>query len=508
MKRPLKSVFQSIKFRIILISLAGVAALLLTVFGYVFPLYTESYREGLKHEVRSAVDIAYSNIEFYQKKIESKELTKDQAMQLAKESSRNLRFNATDYFFIYDENGLTIMHPINKDYEGTNRIEVKDPNGIPLVRNMIAIAKSSEGFGFTEYSVSKVKGGVAIPKTTYVRNFKPWGWVIASGIYSDVVEAKIASLRHELIVVFAMVTLLVIIISLWFSIRFSNKMGQVILSAGSSANILGTTSESLASASQDLASSSQEQAAAVEQVSASLEQITAMVESTLSYSKDSVGLSEKVRDLVQSGDNSMKLLQTAVAEIANSNDRIERLAVLIAEIGEKTILIDEIVFQTKLLSFNASIEAERAGEHGRGFAVVAQEVGNLAQMSGKSAIEIGQIVKNCIREANDAAQENRVKVKEGAIQCEETAKSLRSIQTASSEILSGSQQILKASAEQNSGIQQINQSLNLINQAVQEMASSAETCATGSSSLVEQGTSLNSVISGLEVLVHGQQKAS
>ena len=66
---------------------------------------------------------------------------------------------------------------------------------------------------------------------------------------------------------------------------------------------------------------------------------------------------------------------------------------IIQEIEDKTKAIDEIVFQTKLLSFNASVEAERAGEHGRGFSVVAQEVGNLAQLSGKSAAEINEILK-------------------------------------------------------------------------------------------------------------------
>ena len=60
-----------------------------------------------------------------------------------------------------------------------------------------------------------------------------------------------------------------------------------------------------------------------------------------------------------------------------SNKEIQEIVKVIAEIGNKTKVINDIVFQTKLLSFNASVEAARAGENGKGFAVVAEEVGKL-----------------------------------------------------------------------------------------------------------------------------------
>jgi methyl-accepting chemotaxis protein len=75
-----------------------------------------------------------------------------------------------------------------------------------------------------------------------------------------------------------------------------------------------------------------------------------------------------------------------------SNDEISSIVKVIAEIGDKTKVINDIVFQTKLLSFNASVEAARAGEQGKGFAVVAEEVGNLATMSGKAAEEISSML--------------------------------------------------------------------------------------------------------------------
>ncbi len=263
-------------------------------------------------------------------------------------------------------------------------------------------------------------------------------------------------------------------------------------------------SETLASASQQLATSSQEQSSSVEQTSSSLEQISAIVSSSVKTSQEAVEHSKNVASLVTNSAKSMADLQISVQKIAEANERVESLAKLIEEIGEKTELIDEIVFQTRLLSFNASVEAERAGEHGRGFAVVAQEIGNLAQMSGKSAHEIGRIVKSSMNEAQEVVKSNRTRVEDGVALCKQTAEKLHSIQEASKAILKGSEQILRSSEEQNSGIQQINQSINLISRATEENASSAEECSASSQALWSQGESLTTVVAELERVVHGK----
>ena len=112
-------------------------------------------------------------------------------------------------------------------------------------------------------------------------------------------------------------------------------------------------------------------------------------------------------------------------EIKKSNEKIQEVVEIIQEIEEKTKAIDEIVFQTKLLSFNASVEAERAGEHGRGFSVVAQEVGNLAQLSGKSASGINEILGESIKRVKSISHDNSVKVDEGTSSVIESAKILK-----------------------------------------------------------------------------------
>ncbi|MCX6117550.1 MAG: methyl-accepting chemotaxis protein [Proteobacteria bacterium] len=278
--------------------------------------------------------------------------------------------------------------------------------------------------------------------------------------------------------------------------RFSNVIE-------SSSEELKSASDELGSASQQLASSSQQQASSIEETSSNLEEISGTVASSLKGAQSSLEFSRKVSDLIKQGNVSMSELSDSVHQIAEANQRVEKLAKVIEEIGEKTELIDEIVFQTRLLSFNASVEAERAGEHGRGFAVVAQEVGNLAQMSGKSAGEIGQIVKASIKEAQEVAQINRVKVERGVALCKITENSLVAMEESSRKIVEISEQIVRSSEEQNAGIQQINTAIQLISQATQENSSASQSVSEGGQSVVLHSEKLSQISVGLSALLSG-----
>jgi methyl-accepting chemotaxis protein len=86
----------------------------------------------------------------------------------------------------------------------------------------------------------------------------------------------------------------------------------------------------------------------------------------------------------------MEAMQEVVEE---NNTRMADILNVIKTIDSKTVMINDIVFQTKLLSFNASVEAARAGESGKGFAVVAEEIGKLAVSSGEASFEISKLLK-------------------------------------------------------------------------------------------------------------------
>lgn len=286
--------------------------------------------------------------------------------------------------------------------------------------------------------------------------------------------------------------------------RLAKQLGLITEQVAVSSREVSVASQQLASASQQLSSTSQEQASSLEETSASLQEIAGMVESNERNAGSTVQLAEKAVSTSEEAGEAVADLVRSMDEILRSNERLERLAKLIEEIGEKTELIDEIVFQTKLLSFNASVEAERAGEHGRGFAVVAQEVGNLAQMSGKSAVEIATIVKNAVKEAQEVSTENRKLVEKSCDLGKVSSNSMKSVVSSAKSIVEGSQQILRASQEQTQGIRQITTSVETLNKATQENAATSEEAAASSETLAEQATQLGGLVGELFRIVEGQ----
>ena len=260
----------------------------------------------------------------------------------------------------------------------------------------------------------------------------------------------------------------------------------------------------LCSASQALANSAARSASSLEETAASLREIENLTTSNVKKAEGTAVLAQTVKEKANAGNASMEKLVVSMKDILQANEKIQELVKIIEEIGEKTEIIDEIVFQTKLLSFNASVEAERAGEHGRGFAVVAQEVGNLATMSGKAALEISNIVKASVKSAEAVARDNRDKVIQGDVFVKESAVLLQEISASVSAVALAAQEIVQSSKGQSASISQINIAVSQLDRDTQSMSATAEESAAASAELDAQATSLNGIVGQLVELVEGQ----
>jgi len=228
-----------------------------------------------------------------------------------------------------------------------------------------------------------------------------------------------------------------------------------------SSDILLTNVDTLSKASNEAAASLEEIAAALDQSTSSISNNTQNVVQMATYAQTVTSSVTKGQDLANQTTIAMDEINTEVTAI---NDAIT--------------VIDQIAFQTNILSLNAAVEAATAGEAGKGFAVVAQEVRNLASRSAEAANEIKALVENANQKANSGKKiaDNMI---EGYAGLNENIK--KTIDLIS--------EVESVSKEQQSGIEQINTAIAQLDRQTQknaQVASDTKSVATQTQSIANE----------------------
>ncbi|NCB11840.1 MAG: methyl-accepting chemotaxis protein [Erysipelotrichia bacterium] len=207
---------------------------------------------------------------------------------------------------------------------------------------------------------------------------------------------------------------------------------------------------------ENLANKANAQAASLEETAAALEEITSITKNNTQNAHKMSNLSKDVKDSVILGENLANKTASSMDEI---NAKVEA-------INEAIEVIDQIAFQTNILSLNAAVEAATAGEAGKGFAVVAQEVRNLANRSAEAAKEIKNLVENATSKTNDGKKIS-----------DEMKAGYSNLNKLISETIDIIQDVSIASSEQLKGIEQINDAVSILDRVTQENASEASNVA-------------------------------
>ncbi len=274
-----------------------------------------------------------------------------------------------------------------------------------------------------------------------------------------------------------------------------------------------------------LSEASTQQAASLQQTMASIEEISSMVSQT-AESANKVKIAVDANQLASDeGSRSVADMQKAIEEIRETNEQVlgqmetsnkefAEIVKIIAEIGDKTKVINDIVFQTKLLSFNASVEAARAGENGKGFAVVAEEVGNLAQMSGNaskeisalladSTMKVNAIVKQTTEKVEHLVETGKDKINVGQTTAESCREALIKIDENARIVVSMIAEITSASREQALGVQEINKAITQLDQVTQQNSAVAQESSTQAEELNSEASKLSDAVTALVTSVRG-----
>jgi methyl-accepting chemotaxis protein len=196
---------------------------------------------------------------------------------------------------------------------------------------------------------------------------------------------------------------------------------------------ISKTGAEIAGVSTSVAEASTQQSSAVRSSVDSMEQVKAGLKKSVDTSVSALENVVSVSRLSEEGHRAVQGVVQAMKTIEDANTQVRSLGEVIQQIQTKTVVIKDIVFQSQLLSFNASIEAARAGIHGKGFAVVAEEVGTLAKTSGIASENIQALISSSMGTVSETLSLIEGRVKLGV---ETTGAALESFQRIADSIVS------------------------------------------------------------------------
>lgn len=233
-------------------------------------------------------------------------------------------------------------------------------------------------------------------------------------------------------------------------------------------------SEHVSAGSQTLSQGAAEQASAVEELASTINEVSQVVQENAQGAQRAREISQAVERSILESDEKMQNMTEAIQQINTKSSEVYKII--------KTI--DDIAFQTSILSLNASVEAARAGVAGKGFAVVADEVRSLAAKSAEAAQETGVLIEQMVQA-----------VQKGTAAADDMTHSLMEVVKQSKEVSEQTNMIAVHSKNQAVSIEEIVRGINQVSDVVQTNSATAEESASASVELSEQAKLLKQLVS-------------
>jgi methyl-accepting chemotaxis protein len=449
-------------------------------------------------------------------------ISKEMAQAQAKDVLNDMRYGQDGYIAIVGMDAHSIQNPGDPSINGRDMSGVKDANGVHVFREIVRLAESTAGDGFLSYLWLRPGHTEPSAKLARVVAFKPWGWVLVSGLYVDDIDtAFYAALKKALLIMMLVCALLAAIVvavnrslqraiggspeyaadvamkiaakdlsmrvltepddrsSLLFAMKtMQENLADMIGSIRSSSDTIATAAAQIAAGNMDLSSRTEAQASALEETAASMEELTQAVALNAENAGEANTLAVSASGVAERGG-------TAVGQVINTMDVINNSAGrIVAIIGT----IEGIAFQTNILALNAAVEAARAGDQGRGFAVVASEVRNLAQRSAAAAKEIKALIDDSVTSIGAGTQ-----------MVERAGQTMQEVVASVTRVSAVIAAISDASSEQRTGIGHVNTAITEMDAVTQQNAALVEEAAAAAGSMRDQAATLSDLVSSFRL---------
>ena len=211
--------------RIVLPALFAIGLFVLSSFYLYLPYFEKCLLDEKKTMLEELVQSAWNMVHYIHQEVSMGIYSIEEGKTIAIGHLREMKYgrDKKDYFWINDFSPAMVMHPYRPDLVGKDMSDFVDPNGTRIFVEFLKTAQR-DGEGFVSYLwQSRDEKKHIVPKLSFIKAFKPWGWIIGTGIYIEDVQQEVGALSRKLIIASLGILVLVSIVA-WYQIHRAVKV--------------------------------------------------------------------------------------------------------------------------------------------------------------------------------------------------------------------------------------------------------------------------------------------